>query len=144
MHHIRDSSITPEIKRTKKMTALQKGRIRPLLALGNDAPCVGWSGTVCMPHTHTHTELCCALAGSITTCFVPTLGMLGVGNALDNISERTTQYHLPAVVCSTADIKQNGLRLGERRKRALWWELRWDGFWQFMVLFFAVVVGPCA
>lgn len=56
-----DFSIIPEIKHTQKITAFQKGRIRPLLALGNDA------------------HLC------------PPWVVLGVGNVLDKISERTTQ-----------------------------------------------------
>lgn len=65
--------------------------------------------------------------------------MLGVGSALDNISEQTTQLWSPAFVYSTADVKQNGLwaleKEGKGLQRALWWEFAerdfgslWSGF----------------
>lgn len=45
--------------------------------------------------------------------------MLGLGSALDNISEQTIELCSPAFMCSTADVRQNELSaLEKRRKRA--------------------------
>jgi len=65
--------------------------------------------------------------------------MLGVGSALDNISEWTTEFCSPAFVYLTADVKQYGLwaleKGGKELQRSFWWELCYKGFWQLMVCF---------
>lgn len=111
-----DSSIIPELRHTRKPAVLQKDRIRPLLALGNGAHCVGRSGT--LRDTHTPSSAVPWL-NRWPPALCPPWAMLGLGSALDNISEWTTQLSSPAFVYSTADVKQNGLWALEKEGKEL-------------------------
>lgn len=108
-----DSSITPDIRHTKKPAALQKDRIRPLLALGNGAHCVGRSGTLCVTHTHSSSV---PWLNQWQPALCPPWAMLGVGSALNNIREQTTQ--LRSQLLHSWCKAEWTLSLGKRRKRA--------------------------
>lgn len=125
-----DSSITPEIRHTKKPKPLQNDGIRPLLASGNGAHCIGGSETLCAS---------VLWLNGWPPALCPPWAMLRVGSALGNISVWTTQLCSLAFVYSTANVKQNELwameKEGKELQRSLCWELCWERFWHLMVCF---------